>query len=70
MPLGRGLLGVRALELGFPVPEQAGVFLVRVVPPEVLERVEVVGRGLNRNSVGKKSFACFFATSWVLCIRN
>ena len=40
-PLGRGLLGVRALELGFPVAEQAGVFLVRVVPPEVLERVEV-----------------------------
>src|ERR1700758_4006599 len=40
--LGRGQLGVRALELGFPVAEQAGVFLVRVVPPEVLVRVGVV----------------------------
>jgi hypothetical protein len=45
----RGHFGVRALELGFPVAEQAGVFLVRVVAPEVLVGVRVVvGRGLDR----------------------
>ena len=53
LPLGRGQLGVRALELGFPVAEQAGVFLVRVVAPEVLVGVEVVvGRGLGRPGRG------------------
>ena len=52
LPLGRGLLGVRALELGFPVPEQAGVLLVLVITPEVLERVEVADRGLDRPGGG------------------
>ena len=48
LPAGRCLPGVRAVELGLPVPEQARVLLVLVVPPEVLERLEVVGLRLGR----------------------
>src|SRR5580704_8296541 len=53
-PFGCGLLGrrrlpgVRAVELGVPVAEQARVLLVLVIPPEVLERAGVVDLGLGR----------------------
>ena len=47
-PAGRCLPGVRAVELGLPVPEQARVLLVFVVSPEVLERLGVVDLRLGR----------------------
>src|SRR5260370_11082270 len=47
-PAGRLRPGVRVVELGVPVSEQAGVLVVLVVAPEILERFEVVGLGLDR----------------------